>query len=135
MKVRSGFVSNSSSSSFILAVKEGHEAKELLEGASPLIKLFAGPAISFLSDLSLSPLAEAMKGRYEDWDAYDEEFLTLWREHGLELIEGENEDEWEFHYGRASTESDGWDGIGELTISYSEGEFDEGPVRLWIGGF
>jgi len=135
MKVRSGFVSNSSSSSFILAVKEGHGVKELLEGVSPLIKLFAGPAVSFLSDLQLSPLMEAMNDRYEDRDAYGEKFLTLWREHGLKLIEGEDEGEWEFHYGRASTESDGWDGIGELTISYSEGEYNEGPVRLWIGGF
>lgn len=134
MKVCGGFVSNSSSSSFILIVKKGHEVHELLDGVPELAKMFAHPVIAYLDDCRRYPsVQEAMDNHFDYED--DEKYLAVWRARMFGLIEGEDEEDWEFSCERASNEDLWWEkGIGEVIICYSHVEHKEGPVRLWCSG-
>jgi len=137
MKVRSGFVSNSSSSSFILALKRGHEVKELLDEIPEPVSMFAHPIIAFFEYQRMYPsMQEAMEeDTYFYYDERDEEDLASWRNKALGLIEGEDEGDWEFSFGSASNENLYWEeGIGESIICYTSGEYKEGPVRFWLSG-
>jgi len=138
MKVRGGFVSNSSSSSFILVLKKGHEIKELLDGISKPISVFAHPVIAFFEYQRMYPsVQEAMDDHfnYEDYEEGDKEYLAIWRNRILGLIEGEDEDNWEYCCSRASNENLYWEeGVGEMIVCCAGVEYKEGPVRFWLSG-
>jgi len=141
MKIRTGFVANSSSSSFILAVKKGHSIKEITEGCHPLVAQFAEPVISFLEGQKLSgdvrkALSKFFRREYDDGRA-DREEWSFWQDLLDSLLEGEDLGEWTFCFGDASSEGGSYYGVdGEKIICYGKFEHDEGPVRLWTqGGF
>ena len=105
MKVRNGFVSNSSSSSFIVATKKDQHLKAIVE-----------VDINDLVQYSISSVEEAIDYitedycfRYDDWDKYmteDSEYFDkyAWGKYNeiLELIE----DGYTVHCGVASSEGD-----------------------------
>jgi len=130
MKVRKGFVSNSSSSSFVLAVRRGHRVMELLDGVHPLVRTFAKPAIEFLSRQNLLPVNETLENFFHYSD--EEEYVRERTAEILALIDGENPEDWLLVCGEASDFDR--DDTGEMTICYLQVEHDEGPVRLWSQG-
>ena len=129
MKVRNGFVSNSSSSSFILAVRKGHEVKEILVGTHPLVGILAGPAIEFLDQCKLLPLDEALTHYFYKSDV---ESILERRNELRDMIDGEDEGEWLFFLGEASDFD--YQNLGETAICYLDAEYSEGDVRLWSQG-
>lgn len=135
MKVREGFVSNSSSSSFLLAIRKGHGVKEILEGASPIAKALAGPAVDFLAGRALRSLEEewiSHTNYYSGGDDEEAEYALELKDDMLSLIDGEDPEEWEFCWGFASDDS--YYNTGELAICFTSIECDEGNVRLWTQG-
>ena len=130
MKTRNGFVSNSSSSSFVLAVRKGHNVRELLEGMHPIPWMFAEPVINFLSEQKLLPVGEALKNFF--CCDNDMEYVLERSADILALIEGEDLDDWLLVCGDASDFDR--DNIGETTLCYATVEHDEGDIRLWSQG-
>lgn len=113
MKIRSGFVSNSSSSSFLVAIKKGHSLDEVISQAG----IFADFA---------KQLVEFIDGEIKDWQSVQNIALyhaqKEWRDADKavrSVAEGDyswivdwclsisdNPDEWFFGIGGISTESD-----------------------------
>jgi len=129
MKVRIGFVSNSSSSSFILAVRKEHEVKEILIGTHPLVKVLAGPAIEFLDQCKLLPLDEALTNYFYKSDI---ESILERRNELKDMIDGEDEGGWLFFLGEANDFD--YRNLGETAICYLSAECSEGDVRFWSQG-
>jgi len=129
VKIREGFVSNSSSSSFILAVRKGHRVKELLDGVDSIVADFARPMVEFLDGQCLYPMDKAIsKYLYHDED----EYAASIRRTMMGLLDGEDVENWLFCCGDA-TDGDRYD-VGEIAICYTGMEHTEGNIRLWSQG-
>lgn len=135
MKVRNGFVSNSSSSSFILAVRKGHEVDEIAKGEGSLAQELLYPVISFLKGRNLHDTEmEALRESF--WGEPDAEDLARFQSRLRDLLDDQLDwTDWQFHYGSASDDDVYWpNGIGELLLCYAEIEHNRGNVRLWTQG-
>lgn len=107
MKIRNGFVSNSSSSSFLIAVKDGHDLKEEMDKLVDKVKEIETPfnfgamahdlVNTFVSNAELLTKDEIDDGYIADDD---------------EAILAKLKDGWKIYYG--SVYDDGWDDPTEL---------------------
>jgi len=102
MKTRSGFVSNSSSSSYVLVLKE-EDYKALVEGADPLTQAianhFGGDEVS-LGDIPLRAV-QWMSGNYdtlEDFDihSHTDAIKAYLKEHENEEVTADDLDDEDF---------------------------------------
>lgn len=114
MKIRSGFVSNSSSSSFVVALKKGHSFDEIIESAG-CFSSFAKDVVSFLVREAggLESIDNiALEKAKRDYYATDDEALEAVKEGEYDWVVKwcarlvDNPKEWFFCIGVASSESD-----------------------------
>jgi len=133
MKHRNGFVSNSSSSSFMLAVKGGEVTQErLLDlfGAEPgsFLYSFAKEIADFFSDVKSMKKIETFADLREQWDWLSEEELQERCQREIALLK----DGWVMYSGSASDES--YDGA-EIWICRNGINFEkEGELILECEG-
>ena len=138
MKRRAGFVSNSSSSSFILAVRNGHKVGDIDGGvfarlASELTRFLQGCTLTSFDQIVHDKLVDEVGADYAVYDnPWSVEEIKDIKERITARVAsllgpGKKVDDWQFHYGRASNDS------GEIVsqMLYEEQiEIMEANVRL-----
>lgn len=114
--LRFGFVSNSSSSSFILAVRNGHKVRPIDGGvfvtlASELTRYLLGCTLTSYAQIEHDKLVDECGDDYalvtDEWYAQDiKDTRERLRKKVDELLGDENLDDWQFHYGWAHSDGE-----------------------------